>query len=132
MPSGHIIADLRYKHSLTQTDLANIVGVSKAAVGMWETNRRYPTVENLILLSKYFNVSTDYILGIDDITSPEQDTEQIKSIPQFSGREQNMISAFRELNIDNQDIIIGKTKELLREQRIEDKQTGNKFFKEAK
>lgn len=123
MPTGHIIADLRYKEHLTQSDLAKIVGVSKGAVGMWETNKRYPTTENLICLSKYFHVTTDYILGLSQDKSSDMDDSPKNSVSNcetLTDRQANMFRSFNKLNDDNQDIIIGETKKLLKEQMRDD------------
>lgn len=113
--NGHIISELRYKHGLSQEDLSKILKVSKGAVAMWETNKRYPSTVNLIELAKLFKVSTDYLLGlsIDSSYNPSIDNEHINN------RISNMLYAFKQLNDDNQDIIIGETKKILKSQNID-------------
>ena len=64
------LKDLRNLHQLTQKDLATKLNCSSSKIGMWETGKREPTNDDLILLSNLFEVSTDYLLGIDNnITS---------------------------------------------------------------
>lgn len=64
------LKDLRNLHQLTQKDLAAKLNCSSSKIGMWETGKREPTNDDLILLSNLFEVSTDYLLGIDNnITS---------------------------------------------------------------
>lgn len=60
-----------------------------------------PSLEDLIELSQALDVSTDYLLG---------------QVPPITNTEKKLLNAFVKLTEDNQDIIIGKTKELLREQ----------------
>lgn len=45
--------------------LASILGITKSRISMWENNGVVPRDEVLVQLSKYFNVSTDYLLGND-------------------------------------------------------------------
>lgn len=60
---GNVIRDLRRKHKLTQRELAEIFGVSTGAVGFWETGQREPSNEMLIKISKFFEVTIDYLLN---------------------------------------------------------------------
>ena len=59
---------LREASKLSQVQLAQKVGVTKQTVSNWENDNILPSVEMLIKVCKYFNVSTDYMLGIDDKT----------------------------------------------------------------
>jgi len=56
----------RRKKSLTQTQLADVIGVSRITINKWETGKSTPSVEMLLKLSEYFNVSVDYLLGITE------------------------------------------------------------------
>ena len=56
----------RRKKSLTQTQLADVIGVSRITINKWETRKSTPSVEMLLKLSEYFNVSVDYLLGITE------------------------------------------------------------------
>lgn len=72
---------LRAEKGLTQVELADMLGVSKGTVGMWETGKRMPSFETLDELTSIFDRRMDYILGYsNDTTSPnptEEDTEQL-------------------------------------------------------
>ena len=57
---------LRTKHRLSQKEIGDIVGISSQAVSKWENSITEPDNESLLKLSKYFNVSTDYLLGNSD------------------------------------------------------------------
>lgn len=60
------IKNLREMNGMTQTELANKLGISRGAVNSWEMSLSTPTVANIIQLSKIFHVTTDYLLGITD------------------------------------------------------------------
>ncbi|MDE6374027.1 MAG: helix-turn-helix domain-containing protein [Clostridia bacterium] len=51
--------------SINQVELANALGVSKQCISNWENDNIQPSVEMLIKLADYFDVSTDYLLGLD-------------------------------------------------------------------
>ena len=57
---------LRHQKRLTLLELAKETTISKSALSYLENEQRSFTQEQLEILSKYFNVSTDYLLGISD------------------------------------------------------------------
>ena len=64
------LKQLRQKHKLTQSELAEILGLKPTAVSNYESRRNEPSFDKLISLSKYFDVSCDYLLGISDAYLP--------------------------------------------------------------
>lgn len=63
------IQSLRKSKGISQEELADKIGVSRQAVSMWESEQSSPDIEKIILLSDYFDVTTDYILkGIEPIS----------------------------------------------------------------
>jgi transcriptional regulator with XRE-family HTH domain len=60
------IQNLRKVKGISQEELADKVGVSRQAVSKWESEQSVPDLEKVIIMSEYFNVTTDYILkGIE-------------------------------------------------------------------
>lgn len=59
---GARIAMLRRQSGLSQKALAQAMGISASAVGMYEQQRRVPPVELLVKMAKLFSVSTDFLL----------------------------------------------------------------------
>ena len=59
------IHDLRERSGLTQTDLAMRLGVTRSCVNAWEMGISVPSTQYLVSLAEFFNVSTDYLLGIN-------------------------------------------------------------------
>jgi len=56
---------LRENRKLTQKDLSEIFGVTPKAISFYELGERQPPYNLLIKLAKYFDVSVDYLLGIE-------------------------------------------------------------------
>ena len=55
---------LREKSSLTQTDLARVLGLTRSGVNSWEMGLSVPSTTYIVELAKCFKVSTDYLLGM--------------------------------------------------------------------
>ena len=67
MKTADRIQQLRKARGLSQEALAEAIGVSRQAVSKWESEQSMPDIEKIILLSDYFDVSTDYLLkGIEE------------------------------------------------------------------
>lgn len=58
--------DLRTDNDLTQEKVAKILNTSKQTYGRYENGQRKLSIEDLIKLAEFYNVSTDYILGLSD------------------------------------------------------------------
>ena len=64
---GQRICELRTAIGWSQVDLAKKLGVVKQTVSNWENENIQPSIEMLMRLAKLFNVTTDYLLGLDTI-----------------------------------------------------------------
>ncbi len=60
------LKELRIEKNLGQIELAQAINVSKGIISFWENGLREPTLSNLILLAKFFEVSIDYLVGLED------------------------------------------------------------------
>lgn len=60
------LISLRKERSLTQEDLAKIIHKKRSTVSGYETEGKEPDLETVCFLAKYFDVSTDYLLGYSD------------------------------------------------------------------
>lgn len=60
------LKELRAENDLSQQDLAEKLGVSQRSISNWEAGVRQPDFEMLISIAKFFNVTTDYLLGISE------------------------------------------------------------------
>ena len=61
--------ELRKKGGLSQEQLAEQLGVSRQAVSKWESGKAVPESDTLISISKYYNVSLDYLMKENDLVS---------------------------------------------------------------
>lgn len=62
------IKRLRTQNNMTQDDLAKKLGITKSVISAYENDMRRPSYEILIKLAHIFNVSVDYLLGVENKT----------------------------------------------------------------
>lgn len=74
IPIGVRIERLRLRINKTQMDVAEAIGVKRVTVTQWESGTRKVKPEMIVALAQYFNVTSDYLLGLSDVknTDPEQ------------------------------------------------------------
>lgn len=99
---GERIKELRKRKHWTQDELAHLLEVAPSSVGSYERGSRQPTIENLIRMSKYFNVSLDYLLcqTEDERTLSNFKKEDSKDLKDFL-RDQSVM--FTGLELSEQD-----------------------------
>lgn len=59
------LKELRQEKGLTQKQIADLFGISRISVVYWEQGSE-PDYDTLIKLAKFFDVSVDFLLGIED------------------------------------------------------------------
>ena len=64
--TGQKILELRKEHSVSQDKLAKYLGIDRTSLSRLENGKRKIDTSELKRVSKYFNVSTDYLLGNTD------------------------------------------------------------------
>lgn len=63
---------LRKERDLSQLDVADALGVTRQAISRWEVGSSFPTVDNLIALSKLYRIPMDMLIGnIDTVPPPD-------------------------------------------------------------
>lgn len=65
MSIGETIRELRKEKNISQTALAQAIGVSQKAVDYWERGVNEPKATYIAALARYFGVTSDYLLGIE-------------------------------------------------------------------
>lgn len=63
---GERIFHLRTENHITQKELGEAIGLTHKSISTIESGLRTTTLEKLVALAKFFNVSTDYLLGLKD------------------------------------------------------------------
>lgn len=85
---GSRLKQLRMNYNMTQPMLAKRLQVTKSVISAYETGLRMPSYETLLMISKVFSVSTDYLLGnniwknnsIDVSGLSEKEIEAVRTI----------------------------------------------------
>lgn len=83
---GNILKTQRLKADMTQAQLAQKLGITKSVISAYETGLRLPSYDILIHIAKLFNVSTDFLLGVEN-----------KQNVDFSGLSQEEVDALTNL-----------------------------------
>lgn len=66
------IKKLRQEKDLTQVQLADVFKIDQTTVSKWELNKALPDTQMLVKLSEFFDVSTDYLLGLSSLYYPDR------------------------------------------------------------
>ncbi|SET15274.1 DNA-binding transcriptional regulator, XRE-family HTH domain [Natronincola peptidivorans] len=80
---GERIKKLREEQGLSQLEMAKVLGVGNSTMSMYESNARKPDYETLKKIADYFNVTTDYLLGLTEIPMQEQHEEILADYPEI-------------------------------------------------
>lgn len=90
---------LRKESGQTQNDLASVLSYGYTAISNYESGRNEPSLSDLSKIAKYFEVSLDYIAGINDIRNPY--VERI-----LGEKIENLLQLFLECEPKNQDEVL--------------------------
>ena len=91
------LKDLRIARQISQKDFAKRLGVSQQTVASWEVGRTEPANDALKNIADYFNVSTDYLLGRDNLN---------RNAP-LSHEQKKLLRGFDDLNDESKRLILG-------------------------
>ena len=61
------LKELRKENNLTQKQIAKVLNKSETGYASWEQGLSEPSINDLIVLSEYYNVSVDYLIGKDEL-----------------------------------------------------------------
>ena len=101
MTLAKLVKSLRTSYGLTQAQFGDILNVSRATVGDYELGRSTISLEYLIALSKYFDVSLDWMVDNTPYAEPPSGIKHV----------------FNQLNTDYQAVLINLAYALLDVQR---------------
>ena len=71
---GNRLKALRENHNLSQKEFANILNIANSTLSQYESDKRVPSDEVKLQIAKYFNVTTDYLLG-NETKNKEQNSQ---------------------------------------------------------
>ena len=81
MNTSDRIQQLRKAKGISQEELADRIGVSWQAVSKWESEQSLPEIDKIIIMSDFFEVTTDYLLK--GIESEKQATGRTRNVYPF-------------------------------------------------
>lgn len=76
---GDNLFNTRKSKKVSQTQIAELCNVSRQSVSDWETGKSQPDFVNLVKIAQHFNVSTDFLLGLTDVSSTDKATKELCS-----------------------------------------------------
>lgn len=103
---------LRLEKNLTLEQLGLIFNVTKQTISRWETGDRIPSIEIVYMLSEYFNVTNDYLLGKSDYRTSHDIKSDNKQL-NLTDNELVLIEDFRTLDKYEQNVIKCKIAEII-------------------
>lgn len=91
-------------------------GISDSLICYWKKGERMPNAENLIVISKYLDVSIDYLLTGEEPTLENSIPNKIEiPKPPLTENEEDILSLLNQLSERNQIKLIGKVEEIVKE-----------------
>jgi len=60
------LKELRKESNISQKELAKIIGTTNSSICDWECGRSEPNVDYIIKICKYFEIHSDYLIGLED------------------------------------------------------------------
>lgn len=95
---GLRLRQLRKGNKLTQTQLANALGLAFSTISMYERGVREPDFETLEAIADYFNVTMDYLHGKDSSVEKKGITQNELSL---SPEQRALLTAVLDLSVDD-------------------------------
>lgn len=94
MQIGERLKDLRVRKELKQTELAEALGIEQGKISRLEKGGVTYSIDDLLTISKYFNVSTDYLLGLTDNETAvnTSDGQLLRAICEYTGLTQEVVT----------------------------------------
>ena len=96
---GDRLRFLRESRKITQIGLSTLLGISQEAISAYERKESMPNIDVLVEISRFFNVSIDYLLGLDNVKKRISERE----LDEF---EIALITNYRKLEQSEQELLI--------------------------
>lgn len=91
------LKEIRKTAKLTQNDIANVLGITREAYGMYESGKRQISLKVLDDLAQYYNVSIDYLVGRVD--SEKEEMELLEAYRKLDSRGKQAILSLAKIEM---------------------------------
>ena len=96
---GENLRKLRDRHDMTQEALGKLLNVTQSTIAYYESGKKQPTLETLIIIANYFEVSTDFLLNRTNVVSTaseisKSDSELLNKINKLSDENRKEIESY--------------------------------------
>lgn len=105
------LLELRQEKKLTQKDVAKVLGITPVGYNGYENNNRKPSIETLIKLADFYNVSLDYLCD------RQWDNKAYIEVWRLTDEQKANLYLIEQLNKSNNLIVNGYLLRLLQEQK---------------
>lgn len=122
---GNILLNLRKRRNIKQSTVADILGISQQAYLKYEHGEADPTIDALIKLSDFYNVSIECLLGLEKIKKPDILTQLAQEF-NLTEVEKALVQAFIAISPKEREKFIRTIKEVINQK--EEKQTAAPQF----
>lgn len=89
------LKQLRAENNLTQTNLADILGIAKTTLAAYEQGKSEPSNETILKIADYFNVSTDFLLGNSNYKNTQEEFDFKDAI--ILSEEEELLTLFKKI-----------------------------------
>lgn len=86
------LLELRKERGLSQRNIAKVFNVSQSTYNNWENSNTQPSIEQLVALARFFEVSVDYLIGNSD------DIGTITMQPDITAEDKTLLGLFSSLS----------------------------------
>lgn len=104
------LKELRKQKGVTQEDVSNAINVKRFTYSNYETGKTEPTIDVLIKLANYFEVSVDKLLG--------RENNQMFNFSDLDEIQKLIFTSVEQLNKKNQAVLLGYIQHMLYEQNL--------------
>ena len=93
------LSELMKKNNIQQQEMAEILNVSRASIYKYQQGKAEPSIEGLVKIADYFNVSLDYLC--------ERQNKNLIFTDSLSDKKKELFSMIKDLNDDETLIVLG-------------------------
>ena len=92
-PISERLKKCRNEKGMSQQEIANALNVQRQIISYYETGKRQPNITDIVKLAELYNISADYILGLSDVATTD---ENMKYICGYTGLSEKAVKKLNE------------------------------------